>query len=63
MVQNRRLENIEGVIMRYQSEMQAVNRRTVNAISKTLEISKRKSIIVKQIEYNQFNGLKKRNKQ
>jgi hypothetical protein len=63
MVQNGKLKNIEGVIMRYQSETQAVNRRTVNAISKTLEISKRKSIIVKQIEYNQFNGLKKRNKQ
>jgi hypothetical protein len=40
-IQNGKLKNIEGVIMRYQSETQAVNRRTVNAISKTLEISKR----------------------
>ena len=63
MVQKGKLENIEGVIRRYQKETTAVNRRTDNAMSKSLEMSKGKSIMVRQIEYNQFNGLKKRNKQ
>ena len=57
------LENIEGVIRIYQKEAKAVNRRTDNAMSNSLEMSKGKSIMVKQIEYIQFNGLKNRNKQ
>jgi hypothetical protein len=54
MVQKWKLENIEGVIRRYQKETTAVNRRTENAMSKSLEMSKGKSIMVRQIEYNQL---------
>ena len=32
-------------------------------MSKSLDLSKGKSLMVKQIEYIYFNGLKKRNKQ
>jgi uncharacterized membrane protein (DUF106 family) len=46
-----KLKNIEGVIRIYQKEAKAVNRRTDNAMSKGLEMSKGKSIMVKQIEY------------
>ena len=35
-----KLKNIEGVIRRYQKETTAVNRRTDNAMSKSLEMSK-----------------------
>ena len=62
-LQRWKLENIEGVIRRYQQQTKGVNGRTDNAMSNSLEMSKGKSIMVKQIEYIQFNGLKKRNKQ
>ena len=48
--QKEKLKNIEGVIRIYQKEAKAVNRRTDNAMSKSLEMSKGKSIMVKQIE-------------
>jgi hypothetical protein len=41
-----------SIIRRYQKETTAVNRRTDNAMSKSLEMSKGKSIMVRQIEYN-----------
>ena len=50
-VQKEKLTNIEGVIRINQKEAKAVNRRTDNAMSKSLEMSKGKSIMVKQIEY------------
>jgi uncharacterized membrane protein (DUF106 family) len=51
MVQKEKLKNIEGVIRIYQKEAKVVNRTTDNAMSKSLEMSKGKSIMVKQIEY------------
>jgi hypothetical protein len=60
-LQKGKLENIEGVIRRYQKETKAVNGRTDNAMSKCLEMSKGKSITVNQIEYRHCNGLKERN--
>jgi hypothetical protein len=41
-LQKGKLENIEGVIRRYQKETKAVNGRTDNAMSKCLEMSKGK---------------------
>ena len=50
-VQKGKLENIEGVIRRYQNETKTVNRKTDNPMSKSLEMSKEKANRVHTIQW------------
>ena len=59
-VQKGKLKNIEGIMRKYQKETKAVIQRTDNSMYKSLQMSKGKSIMVKQTEYIPFNCLKKR---